>query len=237
MRAYGYATYDCIAAGPGPALVEVDLLVASGLNARLSVATLAQLQRVQPYVNQALEAIVAREARGVRPYWELPEAEIVSSVTQDTVGWLLHRCWWLLMSAPSVGPAVTHKVLHHKRPDLFPLLDGKTISALKHRGGQWLAIWQDLTAAPDAWKGLETWFADQAGGDEIPLTRLRPPRHPPMGARDRTEGRLCPPSAGLPERTPQCSCLRPTGRRTVVGRPESPRQEAGPSAQRHGVAS
>jgi hypothetical protein len=56
---------------------------------------------------------------------------------------------------PGAGIALTHKVLHHKRPSVFPLLDNKTSAALGGGGDAWLQIHRDLAATPDGWTELE----------------------------------------------------------------------------------
>jgi hypothetical protein len=47
--------------------------------------------------------------------------------TPDSPGWHLWRCWTLLMGVTGIDVARAHKILHHKRPKLFPLIDNQTL--------------------------------------------------------------------------------------------------------------
>ena len=78
------------------------------------------------------------------------------------------------MGLPQVERAITHKLLHHKRPELFPMLDSLTSP---HLGAQhaWATIHRDLTRNCREFAELEEWFADLAAAvtDSASLTRLR----------------------------------------------------------------
>ena len=66
-----------------------------------------------------------------------------------------------------------HKTLHHKRPELFPLLDNKTMGSYLPRDS-WQIIHADLTAFAPEFAALEEWFAGEAAQrGKVGLTRLR----------------------------------------------------------------
>ena len=128
---FGYRTYDCIDPDPDPRLGVVDLLVPAALNARLNARASAGLQSVRESVSDVLETI--EEERTARPevaFWTLSEEE-VAQPKDDNLGWLLNHAWSLLMWADGVGVALAHKILHHKMPRLFPLIDGETLVPLQ----------------------------------------------------------------------------------------------------------
>lgn len=85
----------------------------------------------------------------------------------------LHRAWWMVESVHGADVAVTHKLLHHAWPHLFPLIDTRTIGRL---GGNraWVTILEDLQRHESAFSELENWFAELSpsrGG--VSFTRLR----------------------------------------------------------------
>lgn len=166
-RKWAYWSYDCIPAGEGPDLSPIDLLVASGINGRLDATAVNGLLLVKDEVSEAL-----RELEGSSAFWELP-AEDLANPPDDSTGWWMSRAWNLLMSVPWIGTAKTHKTLHHKRPDLFPLLDTQTLRLLDSSRA-WLHIHSDLRSHGDAFGQLESWFAELAESrNEKSLTRLR----------------------------------------------------------------
>ena len=61
----------------------------------------------------------------------------------------------MLMGLPGVDRAITHKLLHRKRPWLFPMLDSVTSA---HLGGfrAWATIWEDLTRLSKSSSGSKT---------------------------------------------------------------------------------
>ena len=83
------------------------------------------------------------------------------------------RAWRLLDGITTIAVAISNKVLHHKRPWLFPLLDRKTSKAFP-TGEAWPGVYDDLCNQQPQFEQLERWFAPIAavrGG--VPLTRLR----------------------------------------------------------------
>jgi hypothetical protein len=68
-----------------------------------------------------------------------------------------------------LGVALTHKTLHHKRPRLAPLIDGKTV---KRTG--WIGIYDDLQCQVAEFADLEQWFGDLAlRNSGVGISRLR----------------------------------------------------------------
>ena len=68
-----------------------------------------------------------------------------------------------------------HKILHHKRPKVFPLLDGITESAYAP-GRAWISIRKELEDFQSAFTSLEAWFKEVAadqGSQCVQLNRLR----------------------------------------------------------------
>lgn len=179
---WGYQTYDCLGRHPGTSLAGVDLLVAAGLNARVDASVVASLIAVEPEASEAL-ASLPPEGGDVR-FWDLERDDLTGQPpNEDSPAWPLWRAWSVLMGAGDVGVAVAHKTLHHKRPDMFPLIDNRTLAAFKKE--PWAEIHDDLRAHPDpnAWASLEDRFCAAAAtlrnaspDDDIPglrLTRLR----------------------------------------------------------------
>ena len=166
---WAYRAYDCIPADPSPGLQGIDLFVADGIDAQMRGRTLASMLSVVREVSAQLEALDQMRV----PFWELDRHEVAEQPARDDRAWPIWRAWTVLESVKYCGVAVTHKTLHHKRPDLFPLLDRKTVERLGPRGG-WGRIHDDLVATPDAWAELEEQFAAEARRrDGVRLTRLR----------------------------------------------------------------
>lgn len=167
---WGYQTYDCVDRHPGTSLAGVDFLVAAGLNARIDVSVVASLLAVEPEASEALKRLPP-EGGNVR-FWDL-EGDITGQPPNEgSPAWPLWRAWSVLMGAGDVGVAVTHKILHHKRPDMFPLIDNRTLAAFdKH---PWAEIHDDLRASHDEWASLEDRFSEAAAMlHGVRLTRLR----------------------------------------------------------------
>jgi len=85
-----------------------------------------------------------------------------------------------MMSTPDVGRALTHKVLHRKRPALFPPVDRRTADVLRpagqpHGWNAWQVIWADIDGSRDGFEELRAWFGGLAatrGGMPLDLPRL-----------------------------------------------------------------
>jgi hypothetical protein len=150
--------------------------VATGLNGELGVAAIGALhlatRRAAPFL--------AKAADQAQEFNKLPLAELADNPPDKTVGWLLNEAWQQMMNTPGVGTALAHKVLHHKRSALFPLLDRRTADVLRSAGqphGQnaWQVIWTDIDRSRAEFEELRAWFADLAakrGGPPLGLLRL-----------------------------------------------------------------
>ncbi len=169
VRRWGYRSFDCVSGSAGPGLQTVDLLVVSGLNVDVDIESIESFNAVKDAVSESVGQI---ESGGT--FWGLTSEEIHAGTESDpTNAWWLDRAWWLLMSTPGVGATITHKVLHHKWPHLFPLLDRKTL-AVYPRGGAWAGVHADISSQAEAFSLLEEWFKGLAGKQGgVALTRLR----------------------------------------------------------------
>lgn len=173
---WAYRTYDCIPASSRPDFSDLDILVAAGLNGDLDVAAIGALQlatrRAGPYL--------ARAAVQGPEFDKLTLAELADNPPPGTTGWLLDQAWQQMMSTPDVGRALTHKVLHHKQPALFPLLDRQTADVLRpagqpHGWNAWQVILADIDDSRADFEELRAWFAARAagrGGVPLGLPRL-----------------------------------------------------------------
>jgi hypothetical protein len=98
---WGYRTYDCVPASPGPDFSDLDILVAAGLNGELDVAAIGALhlatRRAAPYLAQAA-------GRG-QEFSRLTLSELADNPPAGTAGWLLSEAWQQMMSTPDVGRA------------------------------------------------------------------------------------------------------------------------------------
>lgn len=170
MCRWAYRTYDCVEPHPDEGLAGIDLFVAAGLNARLDASAVASLIAVEPEVSAALRHL---PPRGAGPsFWELNRDHLHGRrPSSDSAEWPLWRAWTVMMGAPDIGVALTHKTLHHKRPDMFPLIDNRTLAAFGKDA--WAELHDDLTDGADDWEHLELRFADQAATHGVALTRLR----------------------------------------------------------------
>lgn len=171
---FGYRTYDCVPASEGSAITELDVFVLSGLNAQLNVQRVAVLLELRGALSQVIEELddIDSNTPGGIHFWTLPTEEIATP-KKGTVGWLLLKAWALLVGAPDVGVAIAHKLLHHKRPHLFPLVDGRTVKCFPE-GKAWETIHGELVTSARDWTLLEEWFAEEAKRrGTVRLTRLR----------------------------------------------------------------
>jgi len=171
---YAYETYDCVPASDGAQLLPVDLLVASGLNGQIDSAAYAGLATAAARAAEELARIDERVT-----FWDLPEDGIDGAdghpppPEEHPDCFHLHAAWSAMMQIPHVDIALTHKVLHHKRPHLFPLLDNLTISQLE-KGDAWRHIHRDLNRDAHVYERLERWHSDQvAASAKQRLKRLR----------------------------------------------------------------
>jgi Family of unknown function (DUF6308) len=171
---WGYRTYDCVAASTGDDFTDLDILVASGLNGRLDVASVGALQLAcRRAAHPLAKATLAGE-----DFANLTCGELAARPAEATTGWWLSEAWRQMMATPDVGTALTHKVLHHKRPALFPLLDNHTaraLSTVSARRTAWQQIHVEIGTNRDTFEDLRSWFEHEAaarGGVALGLPRL-----------------------------------------------------------------
>jgi hypothetical protein len=119
VPAFGYERFDRQPVPAGP-LGEVDILTAEGLHGRLDPDGWAAMKGVLDDVGPLADAAIERAAG--RPFWELPADEFSVLAEPGTVGGQLRRIWQHCEVTPDVQPAHVTAALHHRRPDLFPLV-------------------------------------------------------------------------------------------------------------------
>jgi hypothetical protein len=171
---WGYRTYDCIPASAPDDFSDLDILVAAGLNGQLDVravgALRAAVKRASPWL---AEAALSRT-----DFADLPWHELSDYPPPDSVGWALTEAWRQMMATPDIGIALAHKVLHHKRPALMPLLDNLTVSELSPATpgpNAWQQIHAEISGARGAFEDLRSWFEKEAvdrNGLPLSLPRL-----------------------------------------------------------------
>jgi hypothetical protein len=170
VPAFGFERFDLRPRAEGP-LGQDDILTAEGLHGRLGPDAWHAMADVLPDVQDLADDAVARAAG--RPLWELPEDEFSVLAEPGTVGAVLRQVGDLCAdrgaSAPHVGAA-----LHHRRPDLFPVLHRTTRWALlphvrEGDSGVEAVIHRELLAGAEALVELE----DAVRTEGVELTRLR----------------------------------------------------------------
>jgi hypothetical protein len=169
VHRWGYKTYDCVLSSKGPDCEPVDYLVAGGLNGRIDVGAVAALQVAAP---PALNELAKIEEEVT--FWELREDRLIDIPGEECPERHLWLAWCHMITMPEIGVALTHKVLHHKRPRLFPLADGQTIKALG-QGEAWQTIHRDLNRNAEPFEQLESWFGHLVNNQDglVGLSRLR----------------------------------------------------------------
>ena len=176
VRAYAYRVYDCVLPSEDQEFAWLDVLVVDGINGKMDQAAITALKdaggRAWPHVRTAIERAAGRA------FWDLPEEEVGRTPPPGTTGAALNDAWQECMATDKVGVALTHKMLHHKRPDLFPLIDGLTDGPLERYADDAVRLWgvvhRELRTNAVQFGALEQTFADLVDGPEdVPLTRLR----------------------------------------------------------------
>jgi hypothetical protein len=171
LPAFGYERFDRQPGTDDP-LGEFDILVAEGRHGRLEPAAWAAMKRVLDDVRPLADAAVDRAAG--RPFWELPDDEFSVLAEPGTVGAAFREVRSLSDEFPDAKSKHIAAALHHRRPELFPLLNRTTRwQLLPHAregdSGVEAVIHRELRAKADAFAELET--ALDALGHR--LTRLR----------------------------------------------------------------
>jgi hypothetical protein len=167
VRAFAFDRFDRQPPETSARMTDRDVLLAEGLHGRLDPAgwagVRAALDAAHPIALQA-----ERQAAG-RAFWELPEEETSVLAEPGTVGAALR--------ALAEGPhgAYVLAALHHRRPDLFPLLDGTTRRQLwphsvEGDSGTHAVVLRELRANARAFAGLELRVSALLGHR---VTRLR----------------------------------------------------------------
>jgi hypothetical protein len=171
VPAFGYERFDRRPVSEG-SLGEADILTAEGLHGRLDRARWAAVKGVLDDVRPFAEGTVERAAG--RPFWQLDADEFSVLAEPGTVGSCLRRIWQHCEVTPDVRPAYVTAALHHRRPDLFPLVVRTTRwHLLPHvregDSGVEAVVHRELTANAAAFTQLE----GELEAREISLTRLR----------------------------------------------------------------
>jgi hypothetical protein len=158
VPAFAYSVYDCVPASADEGFAWLDVLVIDGLNGKLAHDVITALKdagdRAWPHVREA----TARAAGST--FWELPVEEFAADPPAGSAGAAMTAAWAECMGTDQVKVALTHKLLHHKRPGLFPLIDNQTAPLLRVRAdlagtGLWAAVHAELTENARALAALE----------------------------------------------------------------------------------
>jgi hypothetical protein len=171
IPAFGYERFDRQPGTDDP-LGEHDILIAEGLHGRLDPAAWAAMKRVLDDVGPLADAAVDRAAG--RPFWELSDDEFSVLAEPGTVGAAFREIRALSDEFPDANPKHVAAALHHRRPDLFPLLNRTTRwQLLPHAqegdSGVEAVIHRELQANTAAFQALE----DAVVAHGLLLTRLR----------------------------------------------------------------
>jgi len=113
-------------------------------------------------------------------FLHLTRDEVGKKPPAGSAGWHLYRAWEQGMATPLLNIARVHKMLHHKRPCLVPLLDSRTIvpigKAAKAAGCTgWQLIWDEIHDHAACFKQLAGQFDEHAratGGVSLSWLRL-----------------------------------------------------------------
>ena len=170
-RRWGYLSYDCqLGEAASPNVVDVLAPVLLNVTQGYGVRLVSDLLAIAPQVRDTV-----RKIDGDFRFWDLEPHEVAPrgdpAVRKESLA--LHQAWYIVESVNGAGVAVTHKLLHHAWPHLFPLIDNETIGQLG-REHAWVTILEDLKRHESQFDELESWFAGLASQrEEIALTRLR----------------------------------------------------------------
>ena len=145
------------------------MLVAEGLHGRLDPAGWSTVRRALDDVGPAAEAMATRAAG--RPFWELPDDEVSVLGEPGTVGAAVRG----LGEPPGPLDSYVVAALHHRRPELVPLVTRTTwLHLVPHLregdSGVAAVVHRELAANATAFTALEDAAAGLLGSR---LTRLR----------------------------------------------------------------
>ena len=179
---WAYHSYDCVPADPGD-LTVAEALLTAGLNSRIGARGATSLISVLPQVSSALAQIPTSQK-----FWtDTPDGDDLSTrppvftpapAATPSVHQCMWHAYWLVDGAVGIAGPIAHKILHHKRPWLFPQMD--RVTRKFYLSYDWQTIGHELRTQANEFVQLEDWFATLAGrqralGDEdaVDLTRLR----------------------------------------------------------------
>jgi hypothetical protein len=168
VPAFGYERFDRRPVPDGP-LGDDDVLVAEGLHGRLDPDGWSAVRRALDDVQPRVQAVAARAAG--MAFWDLTDDEVSVLGEPGTVGAALRA----LGEPPGPQDRYVVAALHHRRPDLVPVVTRTTwLQALPHlrEGDSGIAavVHRELRANAGAFGALEE---ASAGLLPSPLTRLR----------------------------------------------------------------
>jgi hypothetical protein len=168
VPAFGYDRFDRRPVPAGP-LGDDDVLVAEGLHGRLDRSDWAAVRAALDDVQPRADAATARAAG--RPLWELPDDELSVLGEPGTVGAALRD----LGEPPGPQGRYVVAALHHRRPDLVPLVTRTTwLPVVAHLregdSGGAAVVHRELRANEVPFAALEETVGALLGA---PLTRLR----------------------------------------------------------------
>lgn len=171
VGAFAFATYDGIAPGTSADIEPIDVLVADGLNAQMRARDIAGALAVGREIGEQIARI---DESGVK-FWTLSLDQVSKAPSEQSAPeWPLWRAWTILMGVPGIEVARAHKILHHKRPSVFPLIDNETTPWLRKGGSAWATVHRDLTSTASGWSELEAVVGQALSGTGISVpTRLR----------------------------------------------------------------
>ena len=173
IPAFGYERFDCRPRVTGM-LGDDDVLVAEGLHGRLDPAGWAAVRSALDEVGPLADAVAVR-ADG-RAFWELPPEELSVLEEPGTVGAGLRAVG---RHGPGRHRDHLSAALHHRRPDLVPLVGSTTRRHLlphveEGDSGLEAVVHRELLANAEAFGALETVASGLlTGTGGVPLTRLR----------------------------------------------------------------
>lgn len=170
---WAYRTYDCEPNDHPARLTGKDISLTAAVDSRIGGKAILGLAAVADDVSEQLKTATAK---GYPTFWELTQKDLGKyPTTADSPALPLWNAWALLKGVFGADIAIPHKVLHRKRPEYFPLLDGNTVEAYEPQKA-WVGIWQDLHKCQSQFDSLEEWFEELAAsrsGENTPLKRLR----------------------------------------------------------------
>jgi hypothetical protein len=172
IPAFGYERFD-LRAGSDLPLGEADILTAEGLHGRLDPDAWSAMKSLLDDVRPLADAVVERSAG--RSFFGLPDDEFSVLAEPGTVGALLRQIGRLAQETPGVSAPHVSAALHHRRPDLFPLLVRTTRwQLLPHvregDSGVEAVIHRELGANAEAFESLDR--ALTASGIRLTVLRL-----------------------------------------------------------------